>query len=69
MYYNKTTFVHHSFGEESFKKTLVYEERPIEINKAMTYIYKAQISEIVTKDGILYPLPSQNSIVKISFSH
>jgi hypothetical protein len=69
MYYNKNTFVHHSFGEETFKKTLVYEERPIEIKKAMTYIYKAQISEIVTKDGIIYPLPSQNSIVKISFSH
>jgi hypothetical protein len=69
MYYNKTTLVNHSFGEGTFKKTLVYEERPIEINKAMQYVYKARITEIVTKDSLLYPLPTHNSIVKMLFSH
>ena len=63
MYYNKNTFVHHGFGEGTFKRTVKYEERPIEINKPMTYFYKAQISEITTYDSFLYPLPTRHSIV------
>ena len=63
MFYNKKTFVHQGFGENTFKTEFKYIEHPIEIQKSMAYFYKAQISEIMTKDSYFHPIATYNTFV------
>jgi hypothetical protein len=63
MYYNKKTFVHQGFGENTFKTTVKYKEVPLEIQKSMMYLYKAHVSEIKTKDSYFHPIASNSTMV------
>ena len=63
MYYNKKTFVHQGFGENTFKTTVKYKEVPIEPQKSLIYVYKAHVSEINTKDSYFHPIATNSTII------
>ena len=51
MFYNKNSFINKGFGQNTFKRNVIPEYSPNELNKPTWYIYQLHLTEVTTADN------------------